>query len=85
LTKSQPLDNFQILAKAHVSILHVCGSRDPHLQSQTRIAEAKYRDLGGELTVILSDGAGHYPNSPRDVPAAVQFIVKNTINKNTLP
>jgi hypothetical protein len=67
-----------------VSILHACGSRDPHLQSQTR-AEAKYRGLGGELTVIVSDGAGHYPNTPRDVPAAVQFIVKNTINKNTLP
>jgi pimeloyl-ACP methyl ester carboxylesterase len=77
--KSQPLDNLEILAKVRIPILHACGSRDPLLQSQTRVAESKYHNLGSELTVIVSDGAGHYPTTPRDVPAAVQFVIKNTI------
>lgn len=79
MAKSQPLDNLQILAKVRLPILHACGSQDPLLQSQTRVAEAKYHGLGGKLTVILSDGSGHYPASPRDVQAAVQFVIKNTI------
>src|SRR5262249_17386849 len=40
---------------------HVCGSLDPWLKSQTRVAEKRYQELGGRVTVIIKEGEGHYP------------------------
>lgn len=80
MTKAQPLDSLEILAKAHVPILHACGGLDPLFNSQTRVAEKKYHELGGELTVIVTEGARHYPTAPTDVSAAVKFAVKNTLS-----
>jgi len=80
ITKAQPLDNLDVLAKARIPILHACGSLDPLLPSQTRVAEKKYHDLGGELTVLVSEEAGHYPTAPRDAAAAVKFIVQHGVN-----
>lgn len=74
MTKQQPLDGLAALAKAQVPILHACGSLDPLLESQTRVAEKRYQELGGKLTVLVTEGVGHYPTAPRDVGAAVQFI-----------
>src|SRR4029077_20865835 len=39
MTKPQPLDQLEVLAKANVPLMHVCGSRDPGLDSQTRVLE----------------------------------------------
>jgi pimeloyl-ACP methyl ester carboxylesterase len=75
MSKTQPLDNLAPLAKAGVPILHVCGSRDPWLDGQTRIADKRYRELGGPITVIVDDGKGHYPTAPRDPKPVVEFIV----------
>ena len=72
--KVQPLDNLAPLAKANVPILHVCGSLDPALDEQTRVAEKRYKELGGNITVIIADGVGHYPTAPQDVKPVVQFI-----------
>lgn len=76
MTKAQPLDNLAPLAKAGVPVLHVCGSLDPWLGSQTRALEKKYQDLGGKVTVIVKDGEGHHPTAPKDVKPVVEFIVK---------
>ncbi|MEN6335142.1 MAG: GDSL-type esterase/lipase family protein [Phycisphaerales bacterium] len=70
-----PLENLAPLAQAGVPILHVCGGLDPWLDSQTRVAEKRYRDLGGQITVITKEGEGHYPTSPRTVQPIVDFIV----------
>src|SRR4051812_11961426 len=43
MTKAQPLDRLDALAKAGVPVPHVCGSLDPWLDSQTRILERRYR------------------------------------------
>jgi pimeloyl-ACP methyl ester carboxylesterase len=74
VTKAQPLDQLDVLAKAGVPILHVCGSRDPWLDSQTRVLEKRYKELGGAVTVIVEDGKGHFPTAPRDVKPVVDFI-----------
>jgi pimeloyl-ACP methyl ester carboxylesterase len=74
VTKAQPLDRLDALAKAGVPILHVCGSRDPWLDSQTRVLEKRYKELGGAVTVIVEDGKGHFPTAPRDVKPVVDFI-----------
>ena len=62
------------LAKAAVPLLHVCGSLDPWLESQTRVAEKNYRALGGQMTVILKEGEGHFPTVPKDLKPVVDFI-----------
>lgn len=75
MSKPQPLDRLDALAKAGVPVLHVCGSRDPWLESQTRLLEKRYKELGGAVTVIVEEGKGHFPTSPRDLKPVVDFIV----------
>jgi pimeloyl-ACP methyl ester carboxylesterase len=74
--QTQPLDNLAPLAKAGVPILHVCGSEDPWLDSQTRVLEKRYTELGGKITVILQNARGHYPLAPSDPQPAVEFITR---------
>ena len=47
MTKAQPLNNLDALAKAGVPLLHVCGSLDPILEANTRTAEKRFKELGG--------------------------------------
>jgi hypothetical protein len=58
LAKIQPIDNLAPLAKAGIPILHVCGSLDPNIQSQTKEAEKRYQKLGGQMTVLVNEGEG---------------------------
>ena|SRR5690348_18302444 len=55
-------------------ILHVCGSLDPLLESNTREAERRYKKLGGKITVLVDESRGHFPTSPTDPQPVVQFI-----------
>ncbi len=73
-SKMRPLENLAALAKAGVPLLHVCGSLDPSLDTQTRVAEKRYKELGGKITVIVKEGEGHYPLAPKDPKAVVDFI-----------
>ncbi len=85
MTKAQPLDRLDVLAKAGVPVLHVCGSRDPWLDSQTRVLEKRYKGLGGRVTVIVEDGKGHYPTAPRDPKPVVDFILGRQTAKAAEP
>ena len=74
-SRTQPLNNLAPLAKAGVPILHVCGSLDPRLESNTRVAQKRYTDLGGKITVIVREGEGHFMTlNPQPV---VEFITAN--------
>jgi hypothetical protein len=75
MTKSQPLDNLAILAKANVPLLHVCGSLDPAYKDQTREVERRYKELGGRMIVLVQEGNGHFPTGPHDPKPAVDFIL----------
>lgn len=74
ISTTQPLDHLAALARADVPILHVCGSLDPWLDSQTRVAQERYQELGGRITVIVREGEGHYPLAPGDTAPVVDFI-----------
>jgi pimeloyl-ACP methyl ester carboxylesterase len=76
MSKTQPLDNLGPLARAGVPLLHVCGSLDPALSENTRVVEKRYKELGGQITVIVKEGEGHYPLPPKDLPPIVEFIIK---------
>jgi len=75
-SKAVLLDNLAPLAKVGVPLLHLCGSEDPWLQDHTRVAEQRYKELGGQITVIVKDGEGHYPLDPKDVKPVIEFIEK---------
>jgi hypothetical protein len=77
VSRVQPLGNLAPLAKANVPLLHVCGSLDPAFATQTQVAEKQYKELGGQITVIVKEGEGHYPLAPKDPKPVVEFIVKN--------
>jgi len=68
------LDQLGPLAQAGVPLLHVCGSLDPWLHDNSDVLETRYRQLGGQITVILKDGVGHYPLGPVDPQPVVDFI-----------
>lgn len=72
----QPMDDLKPLADAKVSLIHVCGSLDPNLDSQTREVEKRYRSLGGSITVFIDEGRGHYPLSPNNPDDVVDAILK---------
>ncbi|MCX7047594.1 MAG: alpha/beta hydrolase [Candidatus Sumerlaeota bacterium] len=76
--KTPPLDRLAPLAKAGVPLLHVCGGLDPWLNDQTRVVEKRYKELGGQITVIVKDGEGHFPTAPRELKPVVDFIVSKT-------
>jgi len=76
MSKTPPLDNLAPLAKARVPLIHVCGSRDPWLDEHTRAVEKRYKELGGQITVIVKEGEGHFPLAPKDPNAVVDLINK---------
>lgn len=74
LPKTSLLDSLPRLAKAGVSLLHVCGSLDPALETNTRMLEKRYQELGGRIKVIIKEGEGHYPLPPKDPQPVLDFI-----------
>ena len=77
MSKTPPslIDGLAPLAKAGVPLLHECGSLDPWLESQTREVEKHYKDLGGQITVIVNEGQGHFRLSPKNPQPVVDFIL----------
>ena len=75
---AQPINNLAALAKANVPVLHDCGASDPWLESQTRVVERRYKELGGKITVVVREGEGHFPLSPKDPKSVVDFITTSS-------
>jgi pimeloyl-ACP methyl ester carboxylesterase len=66
-----------ILAKHKVPLYHVVGDTDDvvPVAENTGIVERKYKQLGGEITV-MHHAAGHHPHGLDDPAPTVAFIVK---------
>jgi len=77
MAKTPPLEQLEPLARAGVPLIHACGSLDPWLESQTRVVERRYQELGGKITVVVDEGRGHDPSSPRDPAHIVELILSN--------
>ena len=75
MSKISPLDNLSPLAKAGVPLLHVCDRLDPWLNEQTRVVEKRYKELDGQITVIINEGSGPHSLTSADRIRAVDFIV----------
>jgi hypothetical protein len=78
MSKLPPIDNLGPLAKAGIPILHDCGSLDPWLNDQTRVVEKRYKELGGQITVIVREGEGHFSLSRQNPTSVVDFIMSHS-------
>ncbi len=83
--KGNPIDNLEPLAKAKVPIFCVCG--DMHdwvvpIEGNTLLLETRYKELGGDVTVIRKPKAGHRPHSLPDPAPIVEFVLKHTAPAN---
>jgi hypothetical protein len=83
MSKKSLLERLPPLAQAGVPLLHVCGSLDPALKDQALVVEKRYRDLGGQITVIIQDGKGHDTPSPTNLQPVVDFIDKNANRRDS--
>ena len=39
------------------------------------MVEKRYKELGGQITVLVKEGEGHYPTAPKDPKPVVDFIL----------
>jgi len=75
-----PVDTLEPLARSVVPILHVCGTADTivPMAENSDIVEARYKKLGGKITVIRKAGVDHHPHSLKDPAPIVRFILTHT-------
>lgn len=75
-----PVDNLASLAEARIPILHVYGDADETVpwEENTGVLAQRYRDLGGEITLIAKPGCGHHPHGLEDPTPVVEFILRHT-------
>jgi pimeloyl-ACP methyl ester carboxylesterase len=76
--RGNPLDNLKPLADYGVPLLHVYGDADPVVpwDENTGIVAKRYRELGGNITLIVKHGVGHHPHGLADPAPIVNFIMK---------
>jgi pimeloyl-ACP methyl ester carboxylesterase len=78
-----PIDNLRPLAEVRIPILSVCGDSDDivPMAENTELLESRYRQLGGDIRVIVKKGVGHHPHSLQDITPIVEFIFEHASNK----
>jgi len=83
--KGNPLDNLAPLAQWRVPLLHVVGAADTvvPVSENTAVLETRYRELGGDITVISKPGIGHHPHSLKDPKPIVDFVTAHTDSFST--
>jgi len=72
-----PVDHLQPLAAAKVPVIAVCGDADDAvpIAENIQVVEQRYREMGGEIQVIVKPGVGHHPHSLSDPQPIVDFIL----------
>lgn len=85
--KSNPVDNLAVLAKARIALVHVVGDADDAVPvaENTAVVERRFKELGGEITVIHKPGAGHHPHGLDDPTPVVEIILKQTTKSSSNP
>jgi len=74
-----PINNLEPLAKANIPLLHVCGDADkivPYEENTKKFAEC-YRQLNGQIRVIIKHGIGH-EHGLADPKPIVDFVIQHT-------
>lgn len=76
--RGNPVDNLTPLAQAKVPLLHVYGDADEVVpwDENTGVVAERYRQLGGEITLIAKPGVKHHPHGLDDSTPIVDFILR---------
>ncbi|MEY2466493.1 MAG: hypothetical protein QOD03_1014, partial [Verrucomicrobiota bacterium] len=76
--RGNPVDNLKPLAHAKIPLLHVYGDTDTLVpwQENTGVVASRYKELGGNITLIPKPGVGHHPHGLTDPTPIVDFILK---------
>jgi hypothetical protein len=53
----------------------VCDKTDPWFNEQTRVVEKRYKELGGQISIIINEGNGSDRLPLTDRTTAIDFIV----------
>lgn len=71
-----PSDNLKLLAEAKIPIVCVYGDADLTVVPEENIlvVEKRYKEMGGEITLIAKPGVDHHPHSLEDPKPVVDFI-----------
>jgi pimeloyl-ACP methyl ester carboxylesterase len=75
-----PVDVVSTLFDAGIPLIHVVGDDDEvvPVEENTAVIAARYRALGGTISVIHKPGVGHHPHGLDDPTPVVRFIVEAT-------
>lgn len=76
--RGNPVDNLKPLAAAYVPLLHVYGDADKTVpwDENTGVLAERYKQLGGNITLIAKPGVDHHPHGLTDPTPIVDFILK---------
>ena len=86
-SKASPVDNLAPLARCRVPLLHMFGDADELVpwEENTGIVAARYRALGGDITLIRKPGVGHHPHGLDDPSPIVEFIARHAGEHSSNP
>jgi len=78
-----PIDNLAPLAEHGIPILHVYGDADESVpwDENTGVLADRYRQLGGDITLIGKPGCAHHPHGLEDPTPVVEFILGHTVGE----
>lgn len=85
--QGNPVDNLEPLAKHKLPLLHVFGDADDVVpwEENTGLIAARYKALGGPITLIRKPGVGHHPHGLDDSAPIVDFIATFATRASSSP
>jgi len=77
--RGNPVDKLKPLADARIPLLHVYGEADSAVpwEENTGVIAARYKELGGSITLIPKPGIGHHPHGLTNPAPIVEFILQH--------
>jgi sialidase-1 len=72
-----PIRQLELLAKAKVPLLHVCGATDDvvPIEENSLMVRDRYSELGGSFQLISKPNCNHHPHSLKDPTRIVNFVL----------
>lgn len=83
IARVNPIDHMENIAKARVPVLCLIGDADKVVpfSENTKLLQARLKQLGSDMTILHKPEAGHHPHSLVDPKPIADFILMHTGNK----
>ena len=79
--KAGPLDRIEVVARAGIPIIAVCSQADTEVSfaENAAVLAKRYRELNGDIQMILKPGAEPLPHGLKDPMPVVDFLLKRAL------